>query len=249
MDRDPRKHVNLNLKKLLRLVVLFGFLLFLTLAPTLHSPTASAGKPLTTAEVLEQLQAKAQTLKSFKARFEQRKFSRLLLTPMDSEGFLYWQPPGLFRWEVVSPAPLTFVTQGEKIMLLYPDLKRATLYRKPLGGGILEQITGATGDPEEFQRQYRLEVAPVVQSGVSKWIKMIMEPNTRRQARYFKRLEVKIDPNTWLPEEIAIQESNKDWTVIHLSNPLENTELPAGLFNVEPPEDFQVQRYQGGGRP
>jgi hypothetical protein len=123
------------------------------------------------------------------------------------------------------------------------------LYRKPLGGGILEQITGATGDPEEFQRQYRLEVATVVQSGVSKWIKMIMEPNTRRQTRYFKRLEVKIDPNTWLPEEVAIQESNKDWTVIHLSNPLENAELPAGLFNVEPPEDFQVQRYQGGGRP
>jgi outer membrane lipoprotein-sorting protein len=249
MDRDPRKHVGLNLKKLLRLVLLFGFLLFFTSVPTLHFPTASAEKVLTPAEVLEQLQAKAQTLKSFRARFEQRKFSRLLLTPMDSEGFLYWQPPGRFRWEVVSPAPLTFVTQGEKIMLLYPDLKRATLYRNPLGGGILEQITGATGDPEEFQRQYRLEVAPVVQSGVRKWIKMIMEPNTRRQARHFKRLEVKIDPNTWLPEEVSIQESNKDWTVIQLSNPQENTDLPAELFNVEPPEDFQVQRYQGGGRP
>ena len=249
MDRERRKHVNLNLKKCLRPVILFGFLLFFTPVPTLNFPATSAGEPLTTAEVLEQIQTKAQTLKSFRAHFEQRKFSRLLLTPMDSEGLLYWQPPGRFRWEVLSPNPLTLVTQGERIMLLYPDLKRATLYRKPLGGGILEQITGATSDPEEFQRKYRLQVAPVVQSGVSEWIKMIMEPSTHRQARYFKRLEVKIDPNTWLPEEVAIQEASKDWTVIHLSNPQENTELPAGLFNVEPPEDFQVQRYQVGGRP
>jgi outer membrane lipoprotein-sorting protein len=78
---------------------------------------------------------------------------------------------------------------------------------------------------------------------------MTLEPKSARRARYFKRLEIKIDPNTWLPEEISILESSKDWTVIYLSNLQENTEFPAGLFSVKPPEDFQVQKYQGGGRP
>jgi outer membrane lipoprotein-sorting protein len=210
---------------------------------------AGAETQLTAAEVFEQLQAKAKTLKNLQGNFEQRKFSRLLITPMESEGHLFWQPPGRLRWEVVQPAPLTLVAQGDKILLLYPDLKKASLYRQPFGGGLLERITGATDDPEAFQRQYRVQVARVAQGGKGRWIQMTMEPKFARRARYFKRLEIKIDPTTWLPEEISILESNKDWTVIYLSNLQENTELPDGLFSVKPPDDFQVQKYQGGGRP
>jgi outer membrane lipoprotein-sorting protein len=185
-----------------------GLTFLLSFGLILHGSTflpfqeAGAGSQLTTAEVLEQLQAKAETLKSLQGNFEQRKFSRLLITPMESEGRLFWQPPSRLRWEVVQPAPLTLVAQGERIMLLYPDLKKASLYRK-----------------------------------------------SARRARYFKRLEIKIDPKTWLPGEISIQESSEDWTVIHLSNLQENTELSDELFSVQPPKDFHLQKYQGGGRP
>ena len=168
---------------------------------------------------------------------------------MESEGRLFWQPPGRLRWEVIHPAPLTLVAQGEKILLLYPDLKKASLYRQPFGGGLLERITGATDDPEVFQRQYHIQIALVARGGSGRWIQMTMEPKSARRARYFKRLEIKINPNTWLPEEISIQESSKDWTVIYLSNLQENTELPDGLFSVQPPRDFHLQKYQGGGRP
>jgi len=231
-----------------------GLIFFLSIGLILYGTSflsfqkANAGTQLTVAEVLEQLQAKAETLKSLQGNFEQRKFSRLLVTPMESEGLLYWQPPGRLRWEVVQPAPLTLVAQDDRILLLYPDLKKASLYRQPFGGGLLERITGANDDPEEFQRQYRIQVALVARGGSRRWIQMTLEPKSARRARYFKRLEIKIDPNTWLPEEISILESSKDWTVIYLSNLQENIELPAGLFSVKPPEDFQVQKYQGGGR-
>jgi outer membrane lipoprotein carrier protein len=232
-----------------------AFTLLLSIGLILHGSTfipfheAGAESQLTAAEVLERLQAKAETLKSLQGNFEQRKFTRLLITPMESEGRLFWQPPGRLRWEVIQPAPLTLVAQGERILLLYPDLKKASLYRQPFGGGLLERITGATDDPEAFQRQYRIQVALVAQGGSGRWIQMTMEPKSARRARYFKRLEIKIDPNTWLPEEISIQESSKDWTVIYLSNLQENTELPDGLFSVQPPKDFHLQKYQGGGRP
>ena len=210
---------------------------------------AGAGSQLTTAEVLEQLQAKAQTLKSLQGNFQQRKFTRLLITPMESEGRLFWQPPGRLRWEVVKPAPLTLVAQGEKILLLYPDLKKASVYRQPFGGGLLERITGATDDPEAFQRQYNIQVALVARGGSGRWIQMTMEPKSARRARYFNRLEIKIYHNTWLPKEISIQDSIKDWTVIFLSNLQENIEHPDGLFSVQPPKDFPLQKYQGEGRP
>ena len=232
-----------------------GLTLFLSIGLILHGSTflsfqeADAGSHLTATEVLEQLQTKAETLKSLQGNFEQRKFSRLLITPMESEGRLFWQPPGRLRWEVLQPAPFTLVAQGERMLLLYPDLKKASLYRQPFGGGLMERITGATGDPEEFQRQYSIQVALVAQGGSGRWIQMTLEPKSARRARYFKRLEIKIDPNNWLPEEISIQESSKDWTVIYLSDLQENTDLPDGLFSVQPPKDFHLQKYQDGGRP
>ena len=233
--------------KSLTLLLFLGFILGTTAAPTPQQ--GRSGTHLTAPEVLDQLQAKAKTLKSLKGSFEQRKYSRLLVRPMDSEGELFWQPPSRLRWEVVRPTPLTLVVKEDKILLLYPDLKKVTLYRGPSGVGFLDRFTGAAGDPQALQRQYEIEVELVSRGDDRKWIKMNMEPKSPKHARYFKRLEVKIDPETWLPNEIAILEGNDDWTLIYLSNLTENPDFSDGLFSLEPPEGFQIQKYQSGGRP
>ena len=217
--------------------------LILGTAAVLSSQVGRAGTPLTAAEVLAQLQAKTKALKSLKGSFQQRKYSRLLIRPMESEGELFWQPPGRFRWQVVRPAPLTLVVREDKILLLYPDLKKATLYRGPSGAGLLDRITGAAGDPQTLQRQYAIEIQLIARGDGGRWVQMNMEPKSAKQARYFKRLEVKIDPQTWLPKEIAILEGNDDWTLIYLSKLTENANLTDGLFSLDPPAGFQVQSY------
>jgi outer membrane lipoprotein-sorting protein len=230
------------------LLLLFLEFILGTIA-ALTSQQVKAGTHLTAAEVLDHLQAKAKTLKTLKGSFEQRKYSRLLVRPMESEGELFWQPPGRLRWEVVRPAPLTLVVREDKILLLYPDLKKVTHYRGPSGVGFLDRFTGATGNPQAFQRQYEIEVTVVSRGDDRRWIKMDLEPKSAKHARYFKRLEIKIDPETWLPNEIAILENNDDWTLIYLSNLIENSGFADDLFSVEPPEGFQVQSYQSGRRP
>ena len=233
--------------KFLTLLLSLGLILGGTAA--LDSQIGRAGTHLTAAEVLDRLQAKAKTLKSLEGSFEQRKYSRLLVRPIESGGKLFWQPPSRFRWEVVRPAPLTLVVREDQILLLYPDLKKVTLYRGPSGLDLLGRIIGATGDPQTFQRQYAIEVQLVAPKKNSRWIQMNMEPKSAKHARYFKRLEVKIDPETLLPNEIAILEGTDDWTLIYLSNLIENASLSDDLFSVEPPEGFQVQSYQSGRRP
>ena len=227
--------------KSLALLLCLGFTLVTTTALT--SKQVKAGAHLTATEVLDHLQAKAKTIKTLKGSFEQRKYSRLLVAPLESEGELFWQPPGRLRWEVVRPAPLTLVVREDKILLLYPDLKKGTLYRGPSGVGFLDQFTGATGNPQAFKRQYEIEVTVVSRGDDRRWIKMDLEPKSAKHARYFNRLEVKIDPETWLPNEIAILEGNDDWTLIYLSNLIENSGFSDDLFSVEPPEGFQVQSY------
>jgi outer membrane lipoprotein-sorting protein len=228
-------------------LLFFGLILVTTL--TLTSPQGRAGIQLTAAEVLEQLQSKAKTLKSLKGSFEQRKYSRLLVRPIDSKGELFWQPPGRFRWQVIQPDPLTLVVNEDQVLLLYPDLEKATLYRGPTGVDLLGRIMGATDDPQSFQRQYAIKIRLVARAGGSSWIQMNMEPKTTTHSRYFQRLEVKIDPETWLPNEIAILEGNGDWSLIYLSNLIENANLSHGLFSVEPPQGFKVESYQSGRRP
>ena len=247
----PRKVIGMVEKLWMKRVNSLTFFLFigLILFSTASFQPLGAGTQITPGEVLEQLQAKAETLKSLQGNFQQQKFSRLLITPVESTGKFSWQPPGRFRWEVVQPAPLTLVARDDKILLIYPDLKKASLYHRPSGGGLLDRITGVTNDPEAFQRQYEIEVQLVSQGGSGRWIQMTMVPKSARQKRFFKRLEVKIDPETWLPNEIAILEAKKDWTVISLSNLVENSEIPEELFRAEPPEGFQVQSHQGGRRP
>jgi len=237
----------INRSKSLTLLLCLG--LFLGTTAALTSQHGRAGTHLTAAEVLDKLQAKAKALKSLEGSFEQRKYSRLLVRPIDSAGKLFWQPPGRFRWEVVRPVLLTLVVREDKILLLYPDLKKVTLYRGPSGVDLLDRLTSATGDPQTFQRQYAIEVELVAKGEDIRWIQMNMEPKSAEHARYFKRLEVKIDPETWLPNEIAILEGNDDWTLIYLSNLIENSNLADGLFSVEPPEGFQVESYQSGRRP
>jgi len=203
----------------------------------------------TTEEILEHIQAKAKVLESLSASFHQRKFTRLLVAPMESEGRLYWVPPDRFLWEVSSPTPLSLVARGDKMLVVYPDLKRASLYRHPMGSSLLEEITGATGDPEAFQRQYLIQTANSSGPKSDKWVQLILTPRSARRARYLKRVEVIIDPNNWLPQTVIISESDEDKTTIHLSQILENAKLPDGLFNIKPPEGFHLQRFQDGGRP
>jgi outer membrane lipoprotein-sorting protein len=233
--------------KSLILLLCLGLILASTAA--LAPQQGRAQTHLTATEVLDHLQAKAKTLKTLKGSFEQRKYSQLLVRPVESEGELFWQPPGRFRWEVLRPAPLTLVVREDKVLLLYPDLKKVTLYRGPSKVGFLDRFTGAPGDPQAFQRQYEIEVELVSRGDTKRWIKMNMEPKSAQHARYFKRLEVIIDPQTWLPNEIAILEGNHDWTLIYLSNLIENADLSDDLFSVEPPEGFEVRSYQTGKRP
>jgi outer membrane lipoprotein-sorting protein len=204
---------------------------------------------LTVPVLLEQIEVKAKMLKTLSGRFRQTKSTRLLAAPMESEGVFYWQPPDRFRWEVTHPAPFTLVAQGDTLLVVTHDLRRAALHRHPSGAGLLGQIIGTAGDTEAFKRSYYLQITPATQAENRRWVQLQLEPRSARQAKYLKRVEVMIDPLNWLPQQITITEVNGDWSCIRLQDPSENVELPDELFSVQPPAGMQVQQLQGTRRP
>jgi outer membrane lipoprotein-sorting protein len=199
--------------------------------------------------LLQRIEAKAKTLKSLSGRFRQTKFTRLLTSPMESEGVFYWQPPDRFRWEVTHPAPFSLVARGDTVLVYSRDLKRATVYRHPAGDGLLGQIIGTAGDTEAFKNTYYMQITPTTEAEDRDGLQLQLEPRSYRQARYLKRVEVLVDPVSWLPQKVTITEANGDWSRIHLLEPAENAALADDLFSVQPPAGIQTQKLQGNRQP
>lgn len=204
---------------------------------------------LTVPLLLPRIEAKAKTLKTLRGQFKQHKFTRLLASPIESQGFFYWQPPDRFRWEVTHPAPFTLVTRGDAVLVYTPDLKRATLYRHHSGDGLLGRIIGSDGGIEEFRNTYYMQITPTPETEDHHWVQLQLEPRSYRQARYLKRVEVLIDQVNWLPQKVTITEANGDWSEMRLLDLTENADLADELFNVQPPAGVQTRQVQGHSGP
>jgi outer membrane lipoprotein-sorting protein len=199
--------------------------------------------------LLKHIEAKARSLKNLSGRFQQSKATRLLATPMESEGVFYWQPPDRFRWEVGRPTPFILVAEGDTVLVHYVDLDRAHLYRHPSGDRLLGQIIGTAGDTDQFQRTYSMEITAGLEAADRHWVQLQLEPRTSRQARTLKRIEVLIDPATWLPQKVMITEVSGDRTSIRLHGLTQNADIAESLFSVRPPEGVQTRQFMGKGRP
>jgi outer membrane lipoprotein-sorting protein len=218
--------------------------------PTWGVDAAQDPAPFVTVPLLlQRIEAKAKTLKTLNGQFRQTKFTRLLASPLESEGSFYWQPPDRFRWEVAHPALFSLVARGDTVLVYTRDLKRATVYRHPTGDGLLGQIIGTAGDTEAFKNTYYMQITPTPETEDRQWIQLQLEPRSYRQARYLKRVEVLIDPVSWLPQTVTITEANGNWSHIRLLDLAENTELADDLFSVQPPAGVQIQHLQGNRRP
>lgn len=211
--------------------------------------TQGSPPPLTTIEVLERTQVKARELKSLTGRFHQVKHSRFLTEPMESEGIFHWKPPERFRWDVLQPMPFRAIANGSTLLLLYPDLNRASLLRHPSGESLLGQIAGTAGDLESFKTLYHARLLPVAPGQPPDRITLSLVPKPGRQDRFIKEIRVTIDPPTWLPRQLDIVETSSDTTSIRLSDLVANGPMDDSLFVVTPPRGMQLQRLDGSQRP
>jgi outer membrane lipoprotein-sorting protein len=139
------------------------------------------------------------------------------------------------------------VAQGDTVLVHYVDLDRAHLYRHPSSGGLLGQIIGTAGDTDSFQRTYSMQITSGLEAEDRHWVQLQMEPRTSRQARSLKRIEVLIDPATWLPQKVIITEVSGDLTSIRLHDLIENADIAESLFSVHPPEGVQTRQFMGKG--
>lgn len=195
----------------------------------------------TNAVVSGWLQAQSK-LKTWQADFTQTRTLRTLRQPLVSAGRVWFVMPGQFRWELGSPSKTIAVRDGERMMVIYPRLKRAELYplKGPEAGMLGEALTlldaGFPRDRASFDAQFRVKA--LAQTNAA-W-RLDLEPARSAMRRVIPLIQLTLATNDFavLANEIVLPDGSRmrnDFT-----NAVMNATFDANLLKPTLDADYQV---------
>lgn len=162
----------------------------------------------------ESIVAKAKTIKTLTAEFEQRKSIASLSQPAVSKGNIYFSSPNKMRWQQNSPSPFLMVFTGEnatiKVGASPVQEFNASSNRmfKELSTIILGGITG-----ELFEEKKNYDITFTAINGATK---ATLIPQNKQVRRYISSIEM-IFNKDWVAEQIILNEGNGNKTIIIFS--------------------------------
>lgn len=195
----------------------------------------------TNAVVSGWLQAQSQ-LKTWQADFTQTRTLRTLRQPLVSTGRVWFVMPGQFRWELGSPAQTIAVRDEERMMVIYPRLKRAERYslKGPEAGMLGEALAlldaGFPRNRASFDAQFRIKA--LTQTNAA-W-QLDLEPARSATRRVIPLIQLTLATNDFavLANEIVLPDGSRMRN--DFSNALMNAAFDANLLKPTLDADYQV---------
>lgn len=168
--------------------------------------------------------------KSFVADFEQVNEIATTRTKKKSAGQIFFKIPGKLRWQTTSPNPSILVTDG-KVYWFYtppfdPSERGQVLIRKAsrVGSQLANQLLGG-----QFSKSKLLKVEA---KGLNRF-SILPNPGAAGDVR---RAEVKINPESFLIEEVFLEHQGGNTSRIQLSGVKLGATLEDEMFRFKAPE-------------
>jgi outer membrane lipoprotein-sorting protein len=181
-------------------------------------------------------------LTTWSADFTQTRSLKALAQPLSSEGKLWFAAPDQFRWELGSPAQTIAVRQPDRMILLYPRLKRAEIYTvsAQAQGQWREMLAlleaGFPRSLDELQSRFQI----VAQTQTNDLHEITLQPRTADSRRWMPRMKIAFSEADWLLRATELHFADGSILRNDFSNIRANPELPPNLFTPEIPADFKV---------
>ncbi len=161
------------------------------------------------------------------ADFVQVRYSRLLSKPFSSSGTLRFERPGRLAWTVEEPSPSTFVMDGTRVGMWYPDLgvrEEIDLSGSPETARLVQgMMIWLGGDLDQVTEQYEFSwTAPTA----------TLTPKETSMKVIVDRLELTIGGEPPLVTAVVIHEPDGDRVEITLQNVQIDPALPANAFDL-----------------
>lgn len=149
-----------------------------------------------------------------------------------SEGRLYLQRPGRFRWDYQRPTQQLVVSDGESLWLYDPDLEQVTV--RALDESLDSTPAMLLSGEGELDDSFKIGRA-YVEGGLD-WVELA----PREEGGDFAKVRVGFRGDSLAAMEIL--DSLGQTTHVRFSEVVVNADLDPGLFRFEPPEGADVIR-------
>lgn len=193
---------------------------------------AAAAAPPPTAEVVRKLDAAKAGVTTLAGEFTQRNRVKLFKQELTSRGRMYFARPRHIRWEYTAPDASTLILDGSKATLSTPGAPPQVfdLDRDPTMRAIFDQLLGwlGPGALESSSADYTLTTAGTAAAPI-----LVLTPKPGSAVgKAFSRVELRLDPKTWLVRSILLVEQNGDEKEITFTRLQRNGQLPPDAFKV-----------------
>ncbi len=202
----------------------------LALVAAMLAVLPAGAEPLPLAEVVKQVDAAKAGIETLSGEFTQKNRVKLFKQEMTSKGRLYFKKPRQIRWEYVSPDPSVMILDGNQATLITPGAapQRFDLEKDATMRAIFDQLLTwlGPGSLAAARDDYELAVAGSASAPV-----LTLTPKLASAiGKAFARIELRLDPRTWLMRSILLVEKNGDEKEIDFSRLQRNVKLPANAF-------------------
>ncbi len=171
--------------------------------------------------------ARMAEVERLEADFVQVRHSRLLSKPFSSSGTLRFERPERLAWSVEEPSPSTFVMDGSRVGMWYPDLgvrEEIDLAGSPETASLVQgMMIWLGGDLDRVTEQYEFSWAAPTAT---------LRPKDASMKVIVDRLELTISGEPPLVSSVVIHEPDGDRVEITLQNVQIDPAFPANAFDL-----------------
>lgn len=172
------------------------------------------------------LKRAAESIRTLKADFTQKRHLKILDAPLISKGRLYYRAPDLLRWEYSSPVRSVMLKRGEGITVYQflegswkADSSQAVEVRRMIFAEINRWLKGRFNEASGFTPSY--DSGPPV--------RITMSPREEFK-RFLDRIELIFSERPGIIRSVEMIESQEARTRIEFTNLEINAHIPAGIF-------------------
>jgi outer membrane lipoprotein-sorting protein len=196
--------------------------------------------------MLNQMDAAGKTLKTFKARFSQKKYTAILKefdTPETGEFYYVRDKKGstLVRQEVTRPGKKILTVKGEKAIFYQPDIKQA---KSANIGKIAPYLAMGLGQsPAKLEKDFALSYQGNESINGESCSILLLKPKNDKIASRFLSITIWVKKSNGILIQNKFLEPSGDYTLQTFSEEKLNEKIPDSTFEQKLPKDTEIQYF------
>ena len=196
--------------------------------------------------LLRQIGAAQKKVETIEASFRQEKTSGLLAAPEVSVGSFIFSRPNRAVWRYESPKAIEMLVSDGWLTTWYPELNRAERIEvKRYEERIFRYLGATAGAIADLNAYFDFRL---VDAKAKPYYTLILTPKSNRVARRVRRIEVRVDRESYLTTALEYVEGDGDRTRYDFSDIRVNGALSEQRLELSLPPSVQVETLPAAGK-